>query len=124
MVQTVAAGFDIDAQEQALHRIETAFASAQLRAAAADQPAAAQARLIESGPPVFAVRTRARMKADVARLSLIAAALVAVILLFAYRSRAHPGAGARCRWRAECSPGSPLSAWRSASCTASPWASA
>ena len=28
MVQTVAAGFDIDAQEQALRRIEAAFAAA------------------------------------------------------------------------------------------------
>ena len=36
MVQTVAAGFDIDAQEQALRRIETAFASARQRAAAAE----------------------------------------------------------------------------------------
>ena len=86
MVQTVAAGFDIDAQEQALHRIETAFASARQRASAADPSTAAQARLIETGPPVFAVRTRARMKSDVARLSLIAAALVSAILLFAYRS--------------------------------------
>ena len=86
MVQTVAAGFDIDAQEQALHQIETAFASARQRASALGRPAAAQARLIETGPPVFAVRTRARMKSDVARLSLIAAALVSAILLFAYRS--------------------------------------
>jgi predicted exporter len=86
MVQTVAAGFDIDAQEQAVHRIETAFASARQRASAAGRPAAAQARLIETGPPVFGVWTRARMKSDVARLSLIAAALVSAILLFAYRS--------------------------------------
>ena len=32
MVQTVAAGFDIDAQEQALHRIDAAFAAARQRA--------------------------------------------------------------------------------------------
>jgi predicted exporter len=86
MVQTVAAGFDIDAQEQAVQRIETAFATAQQHVSAPDRSIAANARLLETGPPVFAVRTRAHMKADVARFSLIAAGLVAAILLFAYRS--------------------------------------
>ena len=85
MVQTAAAGFDIDAQQHALDRIETAF-TAQQRVLAASRPDATQARLIESGPPVFAVRTRAHMKADVKRFSLIATVLVAGILLFAYRS--------------------------------------
>ena len=65
MVQTVAAGFDIDAQEHALQRIETAFATARQRGSAADRSIAANARLLETGPPVFAVRTRAHMKADV-----------------------------------------------------------
>ena len=83
MVHTLAAGFDIDAQEQALYRIEAAFAAARQRT---DAPSATNARLIETGPPVFAVRTRARMKADVERFSLIATLLVAAILLFAYRS--------------------------------------
>jgi predicted exporter len=86
MVQTVAAGFDIDAQEHALQRIETAFATARQRGSAADRSIGANARLLETGPPVFAVRTRAHMKADVTRFSLIAAGLVAAILLFAYRS--------------------------------------
>jgi predicted exporter len=78
MVQTVAAGFDIDAQEQALHRIDAIFAAARAPAAGA--------RLIETGPPVFAVTIRAHMKADVQRLSIIATLLVAAVLLFAYRS--------------------------------------
>ena len=86
MVETVAAGFDIDAQEQAVERIETAFATARQHVSATDRSIAANARLLETGPPVFAVQTRAHMKADVARFSLIAAALVAAILLFAYRS--------------------------------------
>ena len=86
MVQTVAAGFDIDAQEQALRRIEAAFAAARQHDLARTKHNAAQARLIKSGPPVFAVRTREQMKADVERLSLIATILVATILLFAYRS--------------------------------------
>jgi predicted exporter len=79
MVQTVAAGFDIDAQEQALHRIDAIFA-------AAHPQAAAGATLIETGPPVFAVTIRAHMKADVQRLSIVATLLVAAVLLFAYRS--------------------------------------
>ncbi len=86
MVQTVAAGFDIDAQEQALRRIEAAFLAARQRDPAGTPSNSAQARLIESGPPVFAVQTRAHMKADVARFSLIATILVVGILLFAYRS--------------------------------------
>jgi predicted exporter len=86
MVQTVAAGFDLDAQEQALHRIDTAFAEARRAVPAGMRTEAAQARLIATGPPVFAVQTRAQMKSDVMRLSLIATLLVAAILLFAYRS--------------------------------------
>ena len=81
MVQTLAAGFDLNGQEQALDRIQKAF-----DAARQEVPAATQARLIESGPPVFAVRTRIRMKHDVQLLSAIATVLVAVILLLAYRS--------------------------------------
>ena len=79
MVQTVAAGFDIDAQEQAIHRIDAIFVAARA-------PSAAGARLIETGPPVFAVTIRAHMKADVQRLSIIATLLVAAVLLVAYRS--------------------------------------
>ncbi len=86
MVQILAAGFDIDAQERALRRIDVAFAAAQRRVSERFRKEAAQARMIESGPPVFAVRIRARMKADVERLSLIATGLVAAILLIAYRS--------------------------------------
>lgn len=86
MVQTVAAGFDLDAQEQAILRIDAAFAAARRAVPADMQTQAAKARLIATGPPVFAVQTRARMKADVTRLSLLATLLVAAILLFAYRS--------------------------------------
>ena len=81
MVQTLAPGFDIDAQERALGRIDIAFAAARQRVSDA-----AEARLIQSGPPVFAVRARMHMKADAERFSLIATMLVAAILLFAYRS--------------------------------------
>jgi predicted exporter len=81
MVQTLSAGFDLNAQEQAIGRIEAAFAKAREAVAAA-----AHAQLLESGPPVFAVQTRAHMKQDVSRLSLIAVVLIAAILLLAYRS--------------------------------------
>jgi predicted exporter len=86
MVQTGAAGFDLDAQEQALHRIDAAFAAARLAVPADMRTAATRARLLETGPPVFAVQTRARMKSDVQHLSIIATVLVAAVLLFAYRS--------------------------------------
>jgi predicted exporter len=85
MVQTSAAGFDFDAQEQALRRVEADFAAAQ-HSSAGPQSVAAQARLIVTGPPVFAVRTRTHMRADVKRLSVIATLLVAAILVVAYRS--------------------------------------
>lgn len=81
MAQTRAAGFDIDAQEQAIRHIEAAFDHAR-----ALVPDAAGAKLIETGPPVFAVHTRARMQGDAERFSIIATALVAALLLLAYRS--------------------------------------
>jgi predicted exporter len=81
MAQTRAGGFDIDAQEHAILRIEAAFDHARQVV-----PNAAGARFIETGPPIFAVRTRARMQGDAERFSMIATALVAAILLLAYRS--------------------------------------
>jgi predicted exporter len=75
LVQTTAAGFDIDGQQAALARIDAAFAKA-----------GAGLRMQQSGPPVFAVRTRARMQGDAERLSLLATGLVAALLLLAYRS--------------------------------------
>jgi predicted exporter len=86
MVQTAAQGFDLDAQERDLHDIDAAFAAARHAVPADLEQQAARARLIETGPPVFAVQIRAQMKADIEHLSLIATLLVAVILLFAYRS--------------------------------------
>ncbi|MDB5406494.1 MAG: hypothetical protein JWL84_1406 [Rhodospirillales bacterium] len=79
LVQTRAAGFDIDAQQHALALIDQAFAAAKQEVGAPD------ARLLVSGPPVFAVHARATMQQDATRFSLIATALVAALLLFAYR---------------------------------------
>jgi len=81
MVETRAAGFDIDAQQQALARIDDA-----LDAARQETLGAAAARLLVTGPGVFAVHTRATTQQDAERLSLIAAVLIAGLLLAVYRS--------------------------------------
>ncbi len=79
VVQTRAAGYDIDAQERALTSMRTAFA-------VANETAGSGPALLVSGPGVFAVQSRARIKADAMRFSLIATALVAALLLALYRS--------------------------------------
>jgi predicted exporter len=81
LVQTRAPGFDIDAQQRNLALIENAFAAAKR-----DVSGAASARLVDSGPAVFAVRTRATMERDATRFSLFATIVVAGLLFFAYRS--------------------------------------
>ncbi len=80
LVQTRAAGFDIDGQERVLARIRSA-----LDAAAGEQNAR-QVVLRITGPGVFAVSARASMKQDVARISMLALLLVSVLLLLVYRS--------------------------------------
>jgi len=76
VAQTRAAGYDIDAQEQALTQIRDAFA----------QMAADGARLQVTGPGVFSVSSRAAIKGDALRFSLIATVLIAAMLLALYRS--------------------------------------
>jgi predicted exporter len=80
VVQTRATGYDIDAQERALALIQGAFAKAR------DASAGTGQQLVFSGPGVFAVNSRARIKADALRFSAIATALVAALLLALYRS--------------------------------------
>jgi predicted exporter len=81
LVQTAAAGFDIDAQRRNLQLIDDTFAAA--RAAIANSE---RTRLLETGQSVFAVRSRAEIKRDATRFSILASVLVAGLLLFAYRS--------------------------------------
>ena len=76
VAQTRAAGYDIDAQERALRLTQDAFARA--------EPGGAQ--LLLTGPGVFSVKTRAVIKGDAWRLSLIATILVGALLLAVYRS--------------------------------------
>jgi len=80
LVQTAAAGFDLDAQQANLALIEQAFAAARAEAGAAD------AVLRLTGPAVFAVSSRDTIRGDVERLSVLAAALVAGLLLAVFRS--------------------------------------
>jgi predicted exporter len=81
LVYTRAAAFDIDAQQHALAAIRDVFDQARTAV-----PAARKAKLLETGPGVFAVDTRDMTKQDVTRLSLLAAAGAVCFLLFAYRS--------------------------------------
>ena len=80
VVQTRAAGYDIDAQEHALALIRNAFSNA------ADASVRTGQELLLSGPAVFAVSTRATIKRDALRFSVIATTLVAALLLALYRS--------------------------------------
>ncbi|HYH42729.1 MAG TPA: MMPL family transporter [Burkholderiales bacterium] len=77
VIQTRAAGYDIDAQARALDAIRAAFSKTE---------AAPGARLLVTGPAVFSVSTRALIKDDAWRFSLIATALIAALLLTLYRS--------------------------------------
>lgn len=80
LVQTRGSGSDIDAQERAMQHIQSAFD------VAAKQMQAATARARMTGPGVFSVQSRASIRDDAMRLSLIATLLVATMLLLLYRS--------------------------------------
>jgi predicted exporter len=80
VAQTRAAGFDIDAQEQVLAQIRSDFGEASA------QQHAPGARLVVTGPGVFAVESRAAIKQDAMRFSILGTLLVSAILLFVYRS--------------------------------------
>jgi predicted exporter len=81
LVHTRAPGFDIDAQQQALTLIDADFTGARKTV-----PAARAARLLQSGPGVFAIRTRDTTTRDVKRLSMLATIGAVGLLAFAYRS--------------------------------------
>jgi predicted exporter len=84
VVQLRAAGSDTDAQEQACNLIRSSF-----DAALADAGSAAHGVTMRiSGPPVFAVASRDAIRREVVRLSALGVSLVALLLLFAYRSLA------------------------------------
>lgn len=81
LVETRAIGSEMDAQEQAIAHIRTAFAQAQQAL-----PQAASARLLVSGPGVFAVASRDTIRSEATRLSIISALLILGLLYAIYRS--------------------------------------
>ena len=81
LIETRAAGSDMDAQEQTIAHIRTAFALAQQ-----SLPEAASARLLVSGPGVFAVASRDTIRSEATRLSLISTVLILGLLYAIYRS--------------------------------------
>ncbi len=83
IVQTRAPGSDTDGEEQACRALRGAFGDAR---AALTGGAGRAIRMRMSGPPVFAVASRAAIKSEVVRLSALGAGLIAVLLLAAYRS--------------------------------------
>lgn len=79
LARTRAAGSNTDAQAAAIEAIRTAFERAAARSHA-------HLTLQMSGPGVFAVAARARIKREVVRLSLVSGVLILTLLALAYRS--------------------------------------
>ncbi|MFQ5935234.1 MAG: MMPL family transporter [Acidiferrobacterales bacterium] len=77
VAQTRAAAFDLTAQTVAVLRIREAFASSST---------GTSVELVLSGPAVFAVEARNRIRAEMWQLSIVAISLVTVFLLTIYRS--------------------------------------
>ena len=76
IAETRAPGFEIEAQRHNQALIENAFAELKIP----------DARLLLSGPSIFAVQSRDRIHGDVTVLSILAFVLVSSILLVSYRS--------------------------------------
>jgi predicted exporter len=84
VAQTVASGSDTDAQERDLDAIRSAFSAAAKSSAV---------QLKTSGPGVFAVAARAKIKRAAMRLSIASSILVVAVLLAVYRSPLALGLG-------------------------------
>jgi predicted exporter len=84
VAQTAAAGSDTDSQQLAIRAIRAAFVAASEKAPAAS--AGPVLRLTVSGPGVFAVAARAKIKTAAVRLSIISSLLVVALLFAVYRS--------------------------------------
>jgi predicted exporter len=83
ILQTRAAGSDTDGQQAACEALRTAFSAALAALPPEQRPGLT---LAMTGPPVFAVASRATIKSEVVRLSAISATLIALLLLCVYRS--------------------------------------
>jgi predicted exporter len=84
VVETRAAGSDTDGQELAVAAVRKAFEEANAGGGAAGEGGPASLEM--SGPGVFSVAARATIKHEVARLSIVSTALIALLLLSVYRS--------------------------------------
>ncbi|HLW23051.1 MAG TPA: hypothetical protein VKT22_01675 [Steroidobacteraceae bacterium] len=80
VAQIAASGSDLDAASAALAATRAAFESA------ARAQGAREVRLLASGPPVFAVASRAQIERAAVRLSIAGGVLVLGVLLSVYRS--------------------------------------
>ncbi|MGB4066088.1 MAG: MMPL family transporter [Azonexus sp.] len=80
LIQSAALGSDTDAQEQAIATIRSQFAESAQYAGFSD------ARIVISGPGVFAVKSRETIKSEVSKLSAISTLAIIAVLLFVYRS--------------------------------------
>jgi predicted exporter len=78
-----ASGSDIDAAERAVRSVRSAFAEAQRTAGIVG---ARKAQLLISGPPLFAVTSRATIRQEAVRLSVVSTLLIVSLLLSVYRS--------------------------------------
>lgn len=83
LLQTRAVGSDIDGQQSAVRAVRAAFGEAVI---ATGGKAAAQTRLLLTGPGVFGVNVRELIEREVTRLSLAGVGLIVVLLLALYRS--------------------------------------
>jgi len=77
LLQTTALGSDTDGQETAIRLVREQFATA---------TGATGFTLTLSGPGLFAVKARATIKDEVARLSVISTLAIVAVLFFVYRS--------------------------------------
>jgi predicted exporter len=84
LAETRAEGSDTDAQQRDLQLIDAAFLA--VRAGNSLAPSSTPLRLQLSGPGVFSVQARATIEREAVRLSLLSTALIATLLLVAYRS--------------------------------------
>ena len=76
LLHSTAPAFALDAQQAAIETIHHSF----------DQLAVPQVQLLISGPPLFAVESRKRIREGSQQLTLWASVGVALLILFAYRS--------------------------------------
>lgn len=85
MVYTRAAGSDTDAQEAAIGLMRDDFAATRA-SLAVRYPALTESRLLLSGPGVFGVEARARIRDEAMRFSLLGTLIIVSLLWAVYRS--------------------------------------